>query len=363
MKEYPAAPFNVEIAITGRCNLHCKHCLTKAARNIKSADELTKKELFRLFDEFKADKIFALTISGGEPFLRPDILEILDKIKHYPFNLNILTNGILINKKVVAVLKRLRYLRNIQVSLDGSNPEIHDWQRGKGNFQKALKGIRALGDNNIRYSLKAIINRHNFLDIENMLKLAKSFGLNAMAFGDVLECGEVCTYRNEICLTPEIYAAIIIKLKALKKRYPDFVFSGTLADLLGFIEAFKRHGPGKGKRGRFGKCGAGWSNIAIRPDGWVIPCPTLWPYKLGNIRKKGLLDIWNNSSGLKKIRDLCYVSLRQFARCRECQFITYCNGGCRAAGYYANQRNLKGLDTVKCDIYSTKVLEYILNRI
>ncbi|MBN1354128.1 MAG: radical SAM protein [Candidatus Omnitrophica bacterium] len=363
MIKYPKAPIEIELAVTGKCNLRCKHCMVKGTHDTDGRGELTTKELFALFDELKKCKIFKLSLLGGEPFVRSDILEVLDRIRTFPAEIQILTNGTTVNKGIITRLKRIKYLKNVQVSLDGGSPATHDWQRGAGSFAKTLKGIKLLRSAKINCLLKCIINRRNFSEMDKMVSLSRGLGLKGMAFGDAVECGYARTHKKEIRLTAEVYRISLLKIAELKKKYADFLFYGTLPQMLELVSSFKKNGAGNGKRGSFGACPAGTKTLGIRHDGWAIPCSAFWTYKLGNIRDKSVTDIWQNSPLLNRIRALRDVPLCGIGECRDCQFIKYCNGGCRAAGYYLNNGDLKGLDRTKCAVYSTDSLSEILKGI
>lgn len=139
--------------ITNKCNLRCSHCYQESYTD---QSDLSLEEL-----KETADKIFStmakwqkkgdISITGGEPFLKKELFPLLsyldnsDKISR----LDVLCNGILITDEIASKLKKIKKLQNVQISLDGATPEIHDQIRGPGTFEKAMSGIRILVSHNI----------------------------------------------------------------------------------------------------------------------------------------------------------------------------------------------------------------------
>ncbi len=344
-------PTTVDLALTGKCNLRCKHCNTSSTWNLE--EELSFDEIKRVLDQLKEEKIFNLNLFGGEPFYYPRIYEFLELLDDYPMRVTILTNGTLIDEKVVRHLKKMKFLDIIQISIDGSSAEVHDWQRGEGSFSKAIQAAKLLLKDEFSVKIKAIINKHNYTDIENMVKLALSLGLKDMDFGDAVECGKAAVYASDMRLEGEVHKYIMSEMFRLKREYPDFHFGGTLAQKMEMLTDFYEGGPGKGDRGTFSTCPAAQNMLSIRSDGKVVPCSAFWTLVCGDVRENSLKDIWNNSDIFKEIRLLAEESLSSHkAECKKCDYLTYCNGGCRAGAYYSSDNDLKGFDIGNCLVFS-----------
>ncbi|MFH1878110.1 MAG: radical SAM protein [Candidatus Omnitrophota bacterium] len=344
-------PTTIDFAFSGRCNLRCKHCNTSSTWNAEN--ELSFDEIVYVFDMLKDCKIFNLNLYGGEPFFYPriyDLLEILDK---YPFRFSILTNGTLIDRDIVLRLKKMRFLEIVQISLDGSIPEVHDWQRGEGSFRKTMKGVELLLAEGVPLKLKAVINRNNYNDIEGMVDLAAGLGLGGMDFGDAVECGRAAVNSEQMCLGGDIHRSMMETVFALSAKYPGFQIGGTLGQKMGMLMDFYANGKGNGKRGNFNICPAGSDILSIRSDGKVVPCSAFWTLVCGDVRKNTLKEIWADSEVLDKIRALAEEPLKKYkTECARCDYVSYCNGGCRASAYYASGGDLKGIDASNCYIFS-----------
>jgi len=349
---------DVDLAVTGRCNLRCKHCNTSDTWNL--ADELSFEDIIGVLDQLKELKIFNLFVYGGEPFFYPRIHDLLKALNDHPMRVSILTNGTLIDSKIAASLKKMKFLETVQVSIDGSTAEIHDWQRGRGSFEKSIEGIKILLAEGVPTRIKAVINSHNHTDIENMVELAGELGFRGMDFGDAVQCGRAAVYADDMSFEGRIHNGIMRKMFDIKVKYPGFGLGGTLAQKMEMLLDFYEKGPGRGERGTFSTCPAGNTMLSIRSDGKVVPCSVLWTLICGDIRKSSLSDIWEDSPVLRKIRDLADKPLADHCEeCEKCDYLSYCNGGCRAAAYYANNGDLEGIDKANClvfsDLYGSRV--------
>jgi SynChlorMet cassette radical SAM/SPASM protein ScmE len=341
----------VDFAVTGRCNLRCKHCNTSDTWNLD--EELSFDEIIGVFDQLKEEKVFEVNLFGGEPFCYPRIYDLLEAINDYPIRVTILTNGTLINEETVRHLQRMKFLEVVQVSVDGSCSKTHDWQRGEGAFSKAIEAVKLLRKNKVPVKMKAVINTHNYTDIENMVKLARDMGRGGMDFGDAVECGRAAIYASDMTFKGEIHRHIMNEVFALRKKYPDFVIGGTLGQKMEMLEDFYLNGPGKGNRGVYSTCPAGQNMLSIRSDGKVVPCSSFWTLICGDIRENSLRAIWDNSEVLNSIRNLAEEPLiKNNPACEGCDYLTYCNGGYRASAYYSSGENLKGIDRTNCLVFS-----------
>ncbi len=177
----------VQWHITERCNLRCAHCY----QGSHSGEELDYagllfvlegiKEFFGAFDG-RANPNRAkghLTVTGGEPFIRGDFLDLLQAFadNRSLFTFAILTNGSLIEQATASRLKKLKP-SFVQVSMEGGQP-THDRIRGPGSFDQTVSAIRRLVEKNIRTFISFTAHRDNYLefplvaDIGKRLKVAR----------------------------------------------------------------------------------------------------------------------------------------------------------------------------------------------
>jgi len=155
----------LELQITDRCNLQCRHCYIGESAH----QDLSWKQIQRVFEEFEEIQGLRLLLSGGEPLLHPQFWEINEILREYAFRSVLLSNGTLITK---GVAKKLR-VHEVQISLDGMK-EGHESLRGKGTFEKAIVAIDYLQEANIRVSIATMIHRKNLSEFDSLASLLQS---------------------------------------------------------------------------------------------------------------------------------------------------------------------------------------------
>jgi MoaA/NifB/PqqE/SkfB family radical SAM enzyme len=294
-------PEHAQLIVTNMCNGRCKHCNIWKKYNDHPEllkEELSSEEIFRLVDELEAFGVSTMSISGGEPLLRQDIFSIIEKIKKTTsIQLNITTNGILLNEKVSRKLVELG-LDSINISLDGME-EVHNKIRGLTIFSRIFHQIKkmervkeGLGSSKPMISISSVMtasNMHSIIELNDFLK--KNTSCNH-GFGSLVSTGEVYYLRNltttETTNTSQPSDGDLSRFIAeLKKR--DF----NLVDLKYFEFTRKYNNNTFRFPSFFHPCLAGLFNIVITETGNVLPCCT-W-YNGGvvdNIRRKSLHQIW-----------------------------------------------------------------------
>ena len=163
------SPFSVEVAITGKCNLRCLYCFHFTSA-LDVPQDLPTEEWLTFFEELGRLAVLSVTLEGGEPFIRPDLPEIIEGIVKNRLRFEILSNGTLITDDIAAFLASTRRCNSVQVSIDGSKPETHDACRGKDNFYKATKGIEHLQRHGVKVSVRVTINRFNLEDLPEVAR-------------------------------------------------------------------------------------------------------------------------------------------------------------------------------------------------
>lgn len=157
----------IAIEITSLCNLQCKHCYMNSKK--KSTDDLTTEEWNNFFSQLKKDfgNKLTIAITWGEPLVRQDIFEILSNLKIHGFNVNLSTNGILLNKDNVWELKK--YIYALSISLDWFD-ESHNYLRQSNVFDKTLENIKLCKELNYLV-VKTTIYKKNIWELEELYKL------------------------------------------------------------------------------------------------------------------------------------------------------------------------------------------------
>ncbi|MBI5873376.1 MAG: radical SAM protein [Candidatus Omnitrophica bacterium] len=170
-------PYMGALELTYRCNLNCQHCFCNLSPgNEKGKDELSLKEIKRLIDEMVGIGCLWLLLTGGEPLLRKDFLDIYDYAISRGVLLEIFTNAALITDEIAKKFAQEPPL-GIEISVYGASAQVYDSvSRVHGSFDKAMKGIGRLKKHGVGFGLKTVILKTNVYDLQNMQMLADSLG-------------------------------------------------------------------------------------------------------------------------------------------------------------------------------------------
>lgn len=171
-------PLSVSFEVTMRCNLRCLHCYVPLAqRKSVHANELTLPEIQRIFGEMADAGTLWLLLTGGEPFLRPDFLQIYDAAKRKGFILTVFTNATLITEEIADHLAEYRPF-GIEVSLYGASEATYEKVTGsKGSYKRCMQGIELLMKRKLPLSLKSVVLTLNQDEVFQMKQYTESLGL------------------------------------------------------------------------------------------------------------------------------------------------------------------------------------------
>ena len=279
---------SVAFEITNRCNLTCMHCCFSAG---KQGEEMTTQrvtEILQKIIKWQPDKI---TITGGEPLLRNDLLEHLKFLREAFEGIIILaTNGTLIHKGNVSDI--IQYIDRIDISVDGVDEESSRKIRGRGVFAKVLKSVELLklnGSDSI--SLSMVLTEDNEKLEEQFLDLNRKLG------------------------TFPVLRRISWIGRALENQ-KQLTSSGVLYE----------HGAEIKKDEKcmctYGNCQNLVSKYHIRYDGYVYACQTIEDrkYSLGHIDQISEFDKITNNNLMLMIEDL----LKFNHKCRRCKVMPFC---------------------------------------
>jgi SynChlorMet cassette radical SAM/SPASM protein ScmF len=313
------------------CNLKCRHCWINPpysdAVTVKE-DELSMPQLIGALDECRAIGMRSLKLTGGEPFTRPDIFELLDYCKENKLSLTIETNGTLIGEKEARALKEAG-VWHMAISLDGPTAQIHEELRGvSGSFDAALEGIKHIRQQGIN-NLQIITSlwRGNIEHIKSTIILARALGANSVKINPInsIARADAMSSKNETLSVKETIE-FYLKLKEELKKEPKI---NVIFDI---PPAFKPM-----VNGHFESvctCGI-FGILGILGDGRISICgigSASEALILGKVGKDKIKDIWENHPVLKEIRQ--GVPKKMTGVCGRCIFMHYCLGKCRAEAYY-----------------------------
>ncbi len=334
------APFLIVWDVTYACNLHCKHCYATAGKPWE--DELTTEEAKRAIDIFDRAGVTIIAFSGGEPLVRPDIMELTRYATDKGIYVAMATNGTLITKEKAKEMKEAG-VQFVQISLDGMDAKTHDEFRGvKGAFDKTVQGIKNAVAEGFFVEISTTVTRYNYKQLPDIIQFGEDLGANwFMAYNfiptgrgkEIFEMdlspgereealkmlwGELRKGRkiNVLSTAPQ-FARVALQheegesQKIVPTHFYNPKLAGQLVDLTEFI----------------GGCGAGRFYMSMRANGDLQPC-VFFPLKVGNILEDDFEELWKKNEVLSNLRNKDILE----GFCGKCDYRYYC-GGCRARAY------------------------------
>jgi len=290
----------LELQITNRCNLLCKHCYI----DDNDPSELSIDDIKTVLEEFEEMQGLRVLITGGEPLLHNRFEELNKLLPLFSFRKVLLSNGLLLTRERIKGLN----VQEIQISIDGLE-DSHDAIRGKGTFKKAIESIGYAKESGLDVSVATIIHSKNLNDLDRLGKLLSEMGIRSWNVD--IPCNEGRLKKNaEFLLSPEEGG-----------KYLGYGFG---EDLHISTQGF----------------GCGLHLMAITSKGEVAKCTFYKDRNVGTI-KDGLRRCW------QKIRPVRIEELR----C-DCEYIETCKGGCRYRAEILTGDPL-GKDLYRCSYYNS----------
>lgn len=241
----------VKWELTYACNLKCIHCLVNAGEPDPS--EINQKKLLKkIASKVSAIEPSMVLLSGGEPLLSRHLPLILNELKSHQTFVNIETNGLLINDRMLRLLSRLE-CDFVCVNLQGINM-THDKIVGvNGAWAKAQESIVSLVKNSINVGILLVVTSLNFSEIGNVIEWAVSRGIQKIFINEGLPLGR--GYLNRAIFP---HKSSLKRLRNnLNEQYKDLIKKGRLIINFDRLEELKKDSiPGKRK-------------FVIKPDGKV----------------------------------------------------------------------------------------------
>jgi radical SAM protein with 4Fe4S-binding SPASM domain len=274
-------------------------------------DELSLPEIKNIFDQLKEMGTMLLTFSGGEIFLRNDLIEILEyAAKH--FLVILLTNGTLISSYKAKEIKKTGVMQ-VEVSIYGACAEIHDQiTRTHGSYSKTMRTLEILKKEQIPTVIKYTTMKQNIQEYNEVKKIALQLGAR-------LSISHFLIPKRDGSRDPLFYRTDEYDL--------DHYISNRIGEGIDNLDFAK------------GICNAGSSSCSISSTGMVSPCAVL-PLNLGSLRKTSFRDIWQKKP-LEELKCLRSATKSDMVQCKNCDISNYCNP-CPGANY------LECGDILKC---------------
>ncbi|MBU7047165.1 MAG: radical SAM protein [Theionarchaea archaeon] len=320
--QYP--PKIVQMDITSRCNLACKHC--RASVLDKTQADLTYQEVISLLTQIHTFSPHAiLAVAGGEPLMRPDIKDIFYYIKdNLPgIQVELLTNATLITPDNVDWL--LETVQGFNVSMEGSTPEIHDSIRGRGSFKKTVEALNLLVEKDATVAVRMTYFHQGEDEPERLMRFIHNIGVSIFNFRYLVPVGRA-THKM---VDPDQYWRLSTRIWDIGKALNMTIgYSDPFPELLVNTEKKKViHTDTDLMEGiSVTGCSIGFTLLYIDPQGIVQLCP-YFPIFVADAKKESLEKVWFENELLENFR---YSRSALEGKCGSCKYKFAC-GGCRGA--------------------------------
>jgi len=308
--------------ITDNCNLRCRHCYQSDYQdsglslidNYLILDKIVS--FVTKLKESNNNLTAQINITGGEPFVKEDIIDLLKRIRSYnDLQFAILSNGMQLPDDELKELAMLKP-KFIQLSLEGDK-STNDNIRGQGSYDQVKKALVAYRKMKIPVMISFTANSQNYKQFKNVVKFARKYGAYKVwtdRYLPINKHDELLLSNNQ---TKEFFQDIlkiqereslrlIRKIQVSSNRALQFLVAGGLPY----------------------KCSAGKSLLAILPNGDLLPCRRL-PIKIGNLLTDNLSNIYFESKILNCLRDDNALN----DQCMNCYYKNSCNGGLKCLSY------------------------------
>jgi len=322
-----SAPLSVQLEITNECNNNCIHCYNHWRNKKHSPSFLGKENLEKIVEELEKNRVFSVTITGGEPLLRKDLTLFAYKLlKAADIDCSINSNLTVIDE---VFLKELTKIQNGKLSfltsLLSHKREVHDkLTEHKGSWERTVNNIRLLKSKGVSVGVNLVILKDNYSHIYNTAKFLNSLGVK---FFSATKCSPPMNSKNCENFLPTT-EMILVGLKDLMRAGNDFGLSIDSLEcyplcMFGNLEEYE---PFLGRC-----CSAGVYSATIGYNGELRPC-SHFDVSYGNIINESLRKIWYQ---MKDCRDGSMIP----QTCKECKIFYQCTGGCRMEAKYYGKIN------------------------
>ena len=331
---YDRAPMTIYWEMTIACALACRHCRAKAWKR-PAPGELTTEQGVQLLDEITrfGEPLPHMILSGGDPLRRADLMELLQEARERGL-------GVSLSPAVTPDLtrERLAGLRGagttaISLSLDGSNPELHDGlRRVAGTFDLTMRALDWAGELEIPVQVNTLVTNETMRDLPALYRLLATKHVQRWTLFFLIQTGRGKMLRE---ITAEQAEQVLVWLDGLRGTAP---FNVSTTEALHFrrvtAQAMEARGMTREEIAASPVARAfgvrdGNGIVFISHTGDVTPSGFM-PVTIGNVKEDSLVDLYRNHQLMRDLR----TPSRFGGDCGVCEYNTWC-GGARSRAYSA----------------------------
>ena len=311
-------PYTLVAELTYRCPLRCVYCSNPVDFH-RSRAELSTDEWRRVFSQAAELGVMQLHLTGGEPVLRDDLVELIQHARAHDLYTNLITGGTLLDEDK---LRRFRDagLDHIQLSIQGTAQETAEMIAGVRSHQKKIDVARLIRQIGFPLTLNVVIHRLNIAEVPELITIALELGADRLELANTQFYAWAAENRRALMPTREDYDAAEEIARAAIAKY-----RGVLE--IAFVQNDYLSGEPK-------PCMGGWgrSYICINPIGEVMPChaaSVIPGLRFDSVRDCSLEKIWSDSPAMNAFRGDDWM----LEPCRSCPRKEIDFGGCRCQAF------------------------------
>lgn len=341
------SPFirTVQWAVTGRCNLRCSFCYIESPDG--RFDELPLKDMTAIMDSLAAANVHQVSLTGGEPFVRSDLMEIMAALADRQIAVTrIFSNGVLITPEALQTIKALGFFPVFQISFDGCG--AHDAMRGiHGVEEAATNAIKLLRGQGFAVSVVTCLDKTNAASLPRTYELLKDLTVQGWKVTPLRHLGGGRNSGSALSPDELLTACAPVAARWNRDGRPFRIQMAGYSSDSHFGDQENRYAPDSYD------CQYCRQSCSILPDGIVIPCPDYsdapWLGDLPSVLNQSISSIWQNSL----LRDIIDIQKKDIleanTECQACSLFPVCGGGCRGLAVAATG-DLYGIDRRWCEI-------------
>ncbi len=312
-------PVSILFELTHRCPLQCPYC-SNPLQLEQAANELTTGQWSDLMEQAVEMGILQVHFSGGEPTVRRDLEDLVEKAEELGLYSNLITSGVGLDAERVENLARLG-LKHVQISVQDSVEDNANRIAGhRDGYMQKRAAARAVRRNNLPLTVNAPIHKMNIEHLPSIIDLATDMGASRLEVAHVQYYG--WAYHNRASLMPkreQLEWATGVVESARERLKGVLVIDYVVPDY------YAR---------RPKACMGGWARqfLNVTPSGKVLPChaaESITALQFDNVKERSLMDIWETSESFEKYRGTDWMP----GKCRSCERREIDWGGCRCQAF------------------------------
>lgn len=310
-------PLWILLELTHKCPLECAYCYNQLDF-VNTKDNMSKEDWFRVMEQARAMGAVQLGISGGEPLLNKDVVEIVQKANELKFYTNLITSGVGAPKGVVSKLKEAG-LKTVQLGVQSHDKNTMSLiTNNKNSYDEKVAFAKQVKEAGLQLIINTCITRQNIHQVGEIIEFAEELGANYLEIANIQYYGWALKNINALLPSQE---------QITKAREVTNYYRTQRKDMKVFFVVPDYFAT------RPKACMNGWGTtfLTINPDGVALPCNTAntLPLEFPNVKEFSVEQIWNESPAFNYFRGDSWMS----EPCRTCNEKEKDFGGCRCQAF------------------------------